>query len=391
MEGARRRAASARSRRSSTRWTRCSTRSARSSPSRASSPRRCARSGRCSRASSSARGSRAVPAARSAALPHGLRLPRAARGERRGAGRARGMVARLPERRRRDAQGDAAARDRTAQAPPAPAQEAAPPAAPDARARRDRMRLHRPRIQSRRAAAAQVQQRLAGAGRASRIRAWSRSSSLYRSAPVGYADAAGFRQRRGRSSRPALPAEELLAELQAIEARHGRERSFANAPRTLDLDLLLYGERTWMCQDLKVPHPRMHERAFVLRPLVEIAAGHARFPDAASAMALSGAVQGPGRRRGSTDAALARRRDRRALLVASNVFMTFAWYAHLKNLAAKPWWIAALGELGHRAVRVPAAGAGQPHRLHRAHRCRSSRSCRRRSRWRCSCPSPSST
>ena len=68
-----------------------------------------------------------------------------------------------------------------------------------------------------------------------------------------------------------LPAERLLAELHAIEARHGRSRSFANAPRTLDLDLLLYGGLVLDLPQLKVPHPRMHERAFVLLPLVEIA------------------------------------------------------------------------------------------------------------------------
>ena len=68
-----------------------------------------------------------------------------------------------------------------------------------------------------------------------------------------------------------LPAERLLAELQAVEARHGRERSFPNAPRTLDLDLLLYGTARIASAALTVPHPRMHERAFVLKPLLEIA------------------------------------------------------------------------------------------------------------------------
>ncbi len=68
----------------------------------------------------------------------------------------------------------------------------------------------------------------------------------------------------------ALSAESLLKELQAIEKRHGRERSFANAPRTLDLDLLLYGEERIATATLTVPHPRMHERAFVLKPLLEV-------------------------------------------------------------------------------------------------------------------------
>jgi 2-amino-4-hydroxy-6-hydroxymethyldihydropteridine diphosphokinase len=63
----------------------------------------------------------------------------------------------------------------------------------------------------------------------------------------------------------------LLAELQAIEQAHGRERPYRNAPRTLDLDLLLYGEAVIDSPDLTVPHPRMLERAFVLVPLLEIA------------------------------------------------------------------------------------------------------------------------
>ena len=99
-------------------------------------------------------------------------------------------------------------------------------------------------------------------------------SSLYRSAPLGYADQPDFVNAVAQLE-TRLPAKELLAELQAIEARHGRERSYANAPRTLDLDLLLFGEELVSEPDLTVPHPRMHERAFVLLPLLEIA------PDAA--------------------------------------------------------------------------------------------------------------
>ena len=70
-----------------------------------------------------------------------------------------------------------------------------------------------------------------------------------------------------------LGAHELLAELQAIERQHGRERPYRNAPRTLDLDLLLYGDQRIDTPDLQVPHPRLHERAFVLLPLSEIAPG----------------------------------------------------------------------------------------------------------------------
>ena len=97
-----------------------------------------------------------------------------------------------------------------------------------------------------------------------------RTSSLYRTEPVGYAAQPPFVNAVAQLE-TGLPAERLLAELQAIEARHGRERSFPNAPRTLDLDLLLFGKATIDTAELKVPHPRMHERAFVLVPLLEIA------------------------------------------------------------------------------------------------------------------------
>ena len=96
-----------------------------------------------------------------------------------------------------------------------------------------------------------------------------KKSSLYRSAPMGYTDQPDFINAVAQLE-TGLPAERLLAELQAIEARHGRQRSFANAPRTLDLDILLYGELALDLPALKIPHPRMHERAFVLKPLLEI-------------------------------------------------------------------------------------------------------------------------
>jgi 2-amino-4-hydroxy-6-hydroxymethyldihydropteridine diphosphokinase len=95
-------------------------------------------------------------------------------------------------------------------------------------------------------------------------------SSLYRSAPVGYAAQPDFVNAVAALD-TALAASELLRELQAIESRHARKRSFANAPRTLDLDLLLFGGASIDEPHLQVPHPRMHERAFVLAPLVEIA------------------------------------------------------------------------------------------------------------------------
>ena len=97
-----------------------------------------------------------------------------------------------------------------------------------------------------------------------------RKSSLYRTAPIGHADQPDFINAVAQLE-TGLPAERLLAELQEIEQRHGRVRSFPNAPRTMDLDLLLYGEARISTKDLVIPHPRMHERAFVLQPLLEIA------------------------------------------------------------------------------------------------------------------------
>jgi 2-amino-4-hydroxy-6-hydroxymethyldihydropteridine diphosphokinase len=93
-------------------------------------------------------------------------------------------------------------------------------------------------------------------------------SSLYRSAPI---DATGPEFVNAVVALDtALAPHDLLAHLQLIEQAHGRARPYRNAPRTLDLDLLLYGEQTIDTPDLTVPHPRLHERAFVLRPLAEI-------------------------------------------------------------------------------------------------------------------------
>ena len=95
-------------------------------------------------------------------------------------------------------------------------------------------------------------------------------SSLWRSAPVGYANQPAFVNAVARLE-TGLSADALLDELKMVESAHGRERSFANAPRTLDLDLLLYGDEVCASPQLTLPHPRMHERAFVLNPLLEIA------------------------------------------------------------------------------------------------------------------------
>lgn len=96
-----------------------------------------------------------------------------------------------------------------------------------------------------------------------------KKSSLFRSAPLGYASQPDFINAVAQLE-TGLEAERLLAELQEIEARHGRSRSFPNAPRTLDLDLLLFGQSETSTPNLGIPHARMHERAFVLKPLLEI-------------------------------------------------------------------------------------------------------------------------
>ena len=95
-------------------------------------------------------------------------------------------------------------------------------------------------------------------------------SSLYRTAPVGFADQPDFINAVVMVE-TALSPRALLAELLRIERRHGRVREFLNAPRTLDLDVLLYGDLVLHEPGLSLPHPRMHERAFVLLPLAEIA------------------------------------------------------------------------------------------------------------------------
>ena len=96
------------------------------------------------------------------------------------------------------------------------------------------------------------------------------TSGLYRSAPLGYPDQPEFLNAVVELDTE-LSAEALFDNLQEIERVHGRERPFAGAPRTLDLDLLLFGDASLATPRLTVPHPRMHQRAFVLRPLAEIA------------------------------------------------------------------------------------------------------------------------
>ena len=101
-------------------------------------------------------------------------------------------------------------------------------------------------------------------------------SRLRETAPVG-GPAQGNYINAVAQVRTSLSAEDLLHALQGIEARFGRKRQGRWGPRTLDLDLLLYGEAVIQSTELQVPHPRMHERLFVLESLCEIAP-HARNP-----------------------------------------------------------------------------------------------------------------
>lgn len=108
-------------------------------------------------------------------------------------------------------------------------------------------------------------------------------SALYRTAPVGYADQPDFFNAVA-AVETELPATALLDALLDVEQARGRVRAFANGPRTLDLDVLLYGDMVSADARLTLPHPRMHERAFVLYPLNDIAPdvmipGHGRVHD----------------------------------------------------------------------------------------------------------------
>ncbi|ANY15119.1 2-amino-4-hydroxy-6-hydroxymethyldihydropteridine diphosphokinase [Bordetella pseudohinzii] len=98
-----------------------------------------------------------------------------------------------------------------------------------------------------------------------------RASPFYRSAPV-QASGPDFINAVAELDTTLAPLE-LLDALQALELRHGRERPYKNAPRTLDLDLLLYDGQRMDTPRLTLPHPRLHERAFVLYPLRDLAPG----------------------------------------------------------------------------------------------------------------------
>jgi len=117
-------------------------------------------------------------------------------------------------------------------------------------------------------------------------------SSLYRTAPVGYADQPDFINAVALIETTLSPAD-LLKALLAIERAHGRVREFPNAPRTLDLDIVLYGDLVVHEPGLSIPHPRMLERAFVMVPLAEVAPaavipGHGPVADLARKVEVGG-------------------------------------------------------------------------------------------------------
>src|SRR5512144_2834316 len=116
---------------------------------------------------------------------------------------------------------------------------------------------------------AQVSRALAALGGLRQTRLVQRSS-LYRSAPVGYLDQPDFINAVAQLETEMAPRA-LLDALLALEHQCGRTREFSNAPRTLDLDVLLYDDLIHHEHGLTIPHPQMHLRAFVLQPLLEIA------------------------------------------------------------------------------------------------------------------------
>lgn len=97
-----------------------------------------------------------------------------------------------------------------------------------------------------------------------------KKSSIYETPPVGYTDQAHFLN-MVLEVNTVLTSEELLDTCQNIEKSLGRERLIRFGPRTIDLDILVYNDENKKTERLTIPHPRMHERGFVLIPLHEIA------------------------------------------------------------------------------------------------------------------------
>lgn len=120
------------------------------------------------------------------------------------------------------------------------------------------------------------------------------ASALYCSAPF---EAAGPDYVNAVAElRSTLEPADLLTQLQGLEQRFGRQRPHRNAPRTLDLDLLFYGVRQIAGPVLTLPHPRAHQRAFVLAPLVELAPNWRLRDGRTAAEALAALVADPAQR-----------------------------------------------------------------------------------------------
>jgi len=105
---------------------------------------------------------------------------------------------------------------------------------------------------------------LAGAGQVKAV------SSFYETEPVDFVDQAWFLN-CAVAMESVMSPERMMAELLRVERKMGRERIHRKGPRTLDIDILMFGERIVDSPDLKIPHPAMHRRRFVLAPLAEIA------------------------------------------------------------------------------------------------------------------------
>lgn len=116
-------------------------------------------------------------------------------------------------------------------------------------------------------------------------------SSIYESAPAGYEEQPDFLNAvvRGRT---VLGPRELLALAQEVEEDEGRRRSFPNAPRTLDIDILFFGDRVMREPGLTLPHPRWRERDFVRVPLAEVA-GDWKDPESGRILAAAGRAAAP--------------------------------------------------------------------------------------------------
>ena len=98
-----------------------------------------------------------------------------------------------------------------------------------------------------------------------------RLSSIFETEPVSEVKQPSFLNMVAEIGNPLPPPEQVMARLLRIEYALGRTREVPDGPRTIDLDLLLYGDVLSDTEFLKLPHPRLHERRFVLEPLVEVA------------------------------------------------------------------------------------------------------------------------